>query len=60
MEHEVAGGGFSYNPIIDEVVHGFGERSCHPPYDRGGAKETLREDLKCDLLCHLGVLDKFY
>jgi hypothetical protein len=38
VEHEVAGGGFSNNPVIDEVVHGFGERSHHPPYDRGGAK----------------------
>ena len=24
------GGGFSNSPIVDEVVHGFGEQSCHP------------------------------
>jgi hypothetical protein len=33
VEHETAGRRFSNNPIIDEVVHGFGKRSRYPPYD---------------------------
>lgn len=37
VEHEVAWGGYSNNPIIDAVVHGFGRQSHHRIYDWGGA-----------------------
>ena len=38
MKHKVAGGGFSNNRVIEDVVHGFEKRSRHPPYNRGGAR----------------------
>ena len=42
--HLLGGGAWScerrifQQPIVDIVLYGFGERSHHPPYDRGGAR----------------------